>query len=184
MRPWTGITCTLLSHTLVLFSKMSIPLRDRKRWTLLFLAAFSGEYLSAVYGWEGMVYMSCLSLHLCQQHVEFIKIISLKIKYHGASIVATERSPQNHKYEPHGATEKKKQGIMRFIRIHLLGTMAVSSKHHRNPSNNSWDGSKKPKYVNFIVVQGEKSGDHQNHYSSSIGTMDACTTFFANPSSK
>lgn len=45
----TGMTTPrLLLHTLVLFSKMSIPLRDRKRWTLLFVADFSEEYLSGV----------------------------------------------------------------------------------------------------------------------------------------
>lgn len=49
MHAWTGMM-TGHTHTLVLFSKMSIPLSDRKRCTLLFFAAFSEEYLSAVLG--------------------------------------------------------------------------------------------------------------------------------------
>lgn len=39
----------LRGQTLVLLSRMSTPLRDRKRWTLLFLGAFSVEYSSGVW---------------------------------------------------------------------------------------------------------------------------------------
>lgn len=48
MRMSSFVIRTLLSHTLVLFSKMSIPLRDMNRWTLLFFAAFSEENSSEV----------------------------------------------------------------------------------------------------------------------------------------
>lgn len=52
IRMSSSVIRTLLSHTLVLFSKMSIPLRDRKRWTLLFFAAFSEENSSEVWEWQ------------------------------------------------------------------------------------------------------------------------------------
>lgn len=46
---WTGRRRRMLAQTLVLFSRMSTPLRDRKRWTLLFFRVFSVEYSSGVW---------------------------------------------------------------------------------------------------------------------------------------
>lgn len=64
-----------VTHTLVLFSKMSTPLSVRKRLTLLFFAAFSDEYLSGVCGREEIHCVSCLLLRLQSQHIELIQWI-------------------------------------------------------------------------------------------------------------
>lgn len=53
---WTGRELRMRMYgrliqgqTLVLLSRMSTPLRDRKRWTLLFLGAFSVEYSAGIW---------------------------------------------------------------------------------------------------------------------------------------